>query len=645
MNRSDDILAAAQVIRGELDRLLGQDAEPVGRQLEELIALAEQDPDLAGSILLLLAGYEATRERLRELLPGDAERGPQAPPYPPPPPSYGAPPGDPGEPPAELYPPDAPEAPRWEREGDTGGSAGLPDEPAGESLGAPPEGGPRPAYARLDCPDEVVVEQQFELVVGIAPDPQAGVAGGPIDLPAGSYRLAAQVVVEGFRLAPGESWRNELAVSDESPYPSVALHLTAEPQGRNVRAALVQVQFAIAGQVVGLGVRSLAVLRRAELAGQARVPPQDAGVNLVVPTSATPADLTATIKMGDQPGRLLWTFQSPHPLDLPDAPVSSEIDGDAEAFARRMILQVNQREGRTDLYDFLVGTGNQLAELVPLEFWTLLQAAAREVQPRRPTVLLLSEEPYVPWELACLDPPLDPGAPPFLAAQATVGRWVAGARRPPLPPPVETPADAFAVISGRYERVPGWRRLEAAEAEADELRVRYQARPVEAVLEEVQRCLRDEPVADVLHFAVHGNYDPSGGQDGLILTDQRPLDPAVVMARPMHGTPFVFLNACQVGTGRRVLGDYAGMARAFLWAGAAGVVAPLWSVADTVAKELALRFYGEVFAGVPPAEALRRERASFQDNAAETSGVPVAYQFFGHPAMRLIRHSSQEEHR
>jgi len=605
MYRPEDVLFAASVIRRELEDLLGPEAGAVGRRLDELAALAERDPELAASsTLLLLAGYPATRERLEELLP-DAPRRDRR--------------GD-GD---EALAPPAPSAPAY------------PPPPPAPGAGQP--AGTRTAYARLDCPDEVVVGEEFALLVGIGPDPASGVAGGPMQLPGGEYRLTVQVVAEGFRLAAGESWRNQLPVSDQAPYPRVVLHLTAEPQQRNVRAAMVQVQYSIDGQVVGLGVRSLAVLGHADLAGQEPVPPQDPGVNLTVPTGAVPADLTVTIKLGEQPGRLLWTFQSPHPLDLPDAPVPGDIGDDAEAFARRLILQVNQREGRVDLYDFLVGTGNQLAELVPAELWALLQAAAGRVAPAPPTVLLLSEEPHVPWELACLDPPLDPAAPPFLAAQAVVGRWVAGVRRPPLPPPLRTPADAIAVVCGRYENVPGWRRLEAAEAEAAELRSRYQAEAVDAVLEEVRRCLRQEPVADVLHFAVHGNYDPGGGQDGLILTDRRPLDPAVVMARPLRGTPFVFLNACQVGTGGRILGDYAGMARAFLWAGAAGVVAPLWSVADTVAKDLALRFYGEVFAGTPPAEALRRERAAFSDGAAGISGVHVAYQFFGHPAMRLVR--------
>ena len=65
---------------------------------------------------------------------------------------------------------------------------------------------------------------------------------------------------------------------------------------------------------------------------------------------------------------------------------------------------------------------------------------------RPPRVLLLSQEPYVPWELAAVEPALDPhapaGAPVFLAAQADVGRWVFGQRRPALPPPVEVDAQS-----------------------------------------------------------------------------------------------------------------------------------------------------------------------------------------------------------
>src|SRR4029079_15217436 len=99
--------------------------------------------------------------------------------------------------------------------------------------------------------------------------------------------------------------------------------------------------------------------------------------------------------------------------------------------------------------------------------------------------------------------------------------------------------------------------------------------------------------------------------------------------------PFVFLNACQVGAGESVLDDYAGLADAFLFAGASAVIAPLWSIDDVIARELALGFYEHALAGEPPAEVLRRERAAFRDDPSVTSPRRLSYQFFGHPSMRL----------
>jgi CHAT domain-containing protein len=103
------------------------------------------------------------------------------------------------------------------------------------------------------------------------------------------------------------------------------------------------------------------------------------------------------------------------------------------------------------------------------------------------------------------------------------------------------------------------------------------------------------------------------------------------------GDPFVFLNACQVGGGEQILGDYAGLAEAFLFAGASGVVAPLWSIDDRLARELAVRFYERTFEGAGPADVLRRERAAFRSAPDVTSATFLAYQYFGHPALRLRR--------
>jgi CHAT domain-containing protein len=105
----------------------------------------------------------------------------------------------------------------------------------------------------------------------------------------------------------------------------------------------------------------------------------------------------------------------------------------------------------------------------------------------------------------------------------------------------------------------------------------------------------------------------------------------------LAASPFVFLNACQVGSANRILGDYGGMADAFLYAGASGVIAPLWSIKDTVAREIALRFYVEAFAGTPPAEIMRRERASFHGVDAGDSATCLAYIWYGHPSLKLSK--------
>ena len=258
-------------------------------------------------------------------------------------------------------------------------------------------------------------------------------------------------------------------------------------------------------------------------------------------------------------------------------------------------------------------------------------------------MLILSAEPYVPWELARMEEPfIDPAAPPFLAAQANVGRWVlpqrervAGSRqRPQQPPPREVEVSAMAVVTGVYGQ-PGWSRLKEAEAEAEELELRFKAARVDAVTAEVLQCLRGTPSAELLHFAVHGTYDPGGSQDGLMLVDGKTLAPAQVRGARLDRSPFVFLNACQVGSGSKILGDYSGMAADFLIAGASGVVAPLWSVKDTVAHEIALSFYEKTTKGMSPAAALREARRSFLPEASPQSATWLAYQFFGHPSLKL----------
>ena len=146
-------------------------------------------------------------------------------------------------------------------------------------------------------------------------------------------------------------------------------------------------------------------------------------------------------------------------------------------------------------------------------------------------------------------------------------------------------------------------------------------------------CLADKPSVDLLHFAVHGSYDPNGIQDGIVLLDGTFLNPMDVRGAILPRHPFVFLNACQVGQGNRILGDYGGMAEAFLFARSSAVIAPLWSIEDIVAKQIAIEFYQGN--STKPAQYLREARARFTLGPVAQSATYLAYQYFGHPELRL----------
>jgi hypothetical protein len=322
-------------------------------------------------------------------------------------------------------------------------------------------------------------------------------------------------------------------------------------------------------------------------------------------------------------------------VTLPDEEIATDVGDAPEVFARQLVEGMSAKQGQVGLDQFLRGIGVTVADQVPDALFDLLAAVAAR-SGGVPSVLLLSEEPFIPWELAILPAPLDPDQPHHLGAQVDVGRWVLGRRRPILPPPERTQVDDVVVVAGVYDEE-AWRLLEA-EQEARDLTAGFGAVAVDARPEQVFECLAGQPPADVLHFAVHGIYQPVDLLEGLILVDGTTLDPVSVRGTQLGRGPFVFLNACQVGSGNQVLGDYAGMAEAFLHAGASGVIAPLWSVDDAAARLLALRFYDRALKqGEPPARVLRDERRRVDDAGRDSIATSAAYQFFGHPGMRLER--------
>ncbi len=169
-------------------------------------------------------------------------------------------------------------------------------------------------------------------------------------------------------------------------------------------------------------------------------------------------------------------------------------------------------------------------------------------------------------------------------------------------------------------------RLPLTLAEAEAVGAVLQA-PVYAEAEATRgRIERDGRRAALIHVAAHGQFRPDAPLFSRIELADGPLTTADIFDLNLNAA-LVTLSACE--TGRSVLGggdELAGMARAFLYAGAAGLLVSQWRVDDAVTAELMTRFYGELAAGAGKASALRTAQVALISAGTPQNGH--AHPFF-----------------
>ena len=532
--------------------------------------------------------------------------------------------------------------------------SGAPEDDAGDDQAPGDEPDRRETYAKLDCPDSVRPEVWFDVQVGLSPKPSAGVSGGALGLPAtlgDTFEVAIHLDADGFRVHDDDSLSVVLRVTPNERYPTRTVRLCALDDAAFSAHRILMAKFKVEGQMIGAAARTVAVNADAESRQSAT------GINMVVPPRDQAPDLTITITRGNTQGadRLLWSLDSPHTnLDVapPDDPAdsASNLGEETGKWARNLMNEVHQNASdASDLALVLAGTGGHIRDKIPV--WvqrSLVQLAAMSGEAK--TILLVSNEPNVPWELAYLTLADGDGGERenFLGAEFSVGRWVIGREspvtgvvKPVYPPPTSVDVKRMAVVSGDYTQTRGWKDLAGAHEEAKALVERYNAISVDSD-GALAAWLKSAQDVDLIHFAVHGKWDLAGSSGGIALVDGSMLTPSKIAGLRLKNAPFIFLNACQLGQGEQTLGDYGGVAAAFLQAGASGVIASLWNVDDAAAKALALSFYDSAHELKDGAsDFIRNVRARFSDAvpdddpAARAPSLLLAYQFFGHPRMRL----------
>lgn len=361
-----------------------------------------------------------------------------------------------------------------------------------------------------------------------------------------------------------------------------------------------------------------------------------------------PPDLEMQVRTKSEHGRTWFKYT----LDSPTGVVGFShyavtgpiFHGNPDEFHRYMLNKIEQLGDRLDfdgscLLDDgidrkLVNFGRALwRELIPPE----ICSAYREIRESVHSWMIISDEPWIPWELI---KPYDASRPEdildddFLALRFELTRWLAGKSTPVR----EIAVRSFAALEtadlpqAKEERIllddlarssPGWAGEAPSCDSAGEL-LRY-----------LETCQ-----VQLIHFMGHGTHEASqADESGIPLPDGsafRPGDLEGPVATQIRlNQPLVFLNTCWAGQQGWSLTRLGGWA--FRWVGVCGCsafVAPMWPVRSQIALSFARTFYDALASGVPLGKAAWEARRQIYQ---ERSGDPsvLAYAVYGHPHTRV----------
>jgi hypothetical protein len=351
-----------------------------------------------------------------------------------------------------------------------------------------------------------------------------------------------------------------------------------------------------------------------------------------IEASAQPADLNVNIVASGTDGR---TFQCKVQTGL----IAAYREGVTEEWGLSSLAadvvrqQMDQFVKAADNWSRTVAlraAGIKLFETAPpifqKVFWELIDAGKLPA-----SISIVTEEPYLPWELMVPNRRLPNGKVQKrdpLGVTFLVSRWTS--QQHVLPAQKLSLSDAY-VIAPRDSK------LGAAEDEATLVMGQFHGERIDPSSPRILDQKLGQHGPALLHFVCHGKSNAGGCQT--LLLDQKQVLRADSLSGMegvekglSAGKPLVFLNACEVGRQEPALVGTGGFAEEFMGLGASAVIAPLWSVKDTIAHEIALEFYRRIKAepATPFAAILRDLRAkSYAVEGGEDTYA--AYCFYGDP--------------
>ncbi len=279
-----------------------------------------------------------------------------------------------------------------------------------------------------------------------------------------------------------------------------------------------------------------------------------------------------------------------------------------------------QESARLQLADLAVA----LFQNLPAELRSLLWLYRGQIE----TVQILSDEPYIPWELIKLQGEGGEEGP-YLCEAFRVTRWLRT-----IPQPTgDLPLRRLALVQPADSGLP------STPGEREDLVALFGAERVveiEATYPSVKAGL-DGGEFEAWHFSSHGS---AGAKDPNLstfyLANDEALKPAHLVTAKGNLSrlrPLFFLNACSTGQGGFSLTGLGGWAQQSLAAGASAFIGTLWKVRDQKARAFAHAFYRGFLGGAPIGDAVWQARMAVRD---QFPGDPawLAYTVYARPGLR-----------
>ncbi|MES1243461.1 MAG: CHAT domain-containing protein [Acidobacteriota bacterium] len=358
-----------------------------------------------------------------------------------------------------------------------------------------------------------------------------------------------------------------------------------------------------------------------------------------------PPDLEILVRLSRELGRtrLTYTLNSPGgAAPFTHREIAGPIfQGSPEDLHRRMVQQIEELGRGLDMDGALVlrsevrhkleGLGRSLWQQL---FNDEMQQAYRRFRESVQTLLIVSDEPWIPWEMVKpyddRGDLLDDG---FFAERFELTRWLSGDRSAAAE--IVVPAVAC-VLQGQG--------LSQADAERKLVVDRFgaglrDASPPSPSVEDLIDLLARGGIG-LFHFIGHGSFDARlPNEAGFLLEDG-----SVFRASDLHGPaqtqigkdrPMVFLNACSSGRQAWSWTGLGGWADRWVRCGCGAFIGPQWKVKDSAAAAFARGLYESLSRGETLGKAAQTARQEARKTLPDHPSW-LAYAVYGHPNARIL---------